>query len=192
MHGEDIDPYSSKDQSSSTFNIVMLPTNLWNLPYITHSPEILSAAIKIDPELVSHLLASSNSTQKLPDIDSNTPSPSPLPALRVTAPQITPYDGKSENLRSFCSQLVNQIEGCGEQFATEMSKVRFAYQCLGPGALLKMRSSFRCLEDPSVPAEITTLQGFLEALKQRCQDPGLEEKATRAVKILYQKKNSIS
>lgn len=82
------------------------------------------------------------------------------------------------------------MKGCEEQIVTEMARVRFAYQCLGPGALLKMRSSFRCLEDPSVPPEITTLTGFLDALKQRCQDPGLKQKATLAVEILYQKKTS--
>ncbi|KAI0991272.1 hypothetical protein K3495_g16915, partial [Podosphaera aphanis] len=67
-----------------------------------------------------------------------------------------------------------------------MAKVRYAYQCLGPAALVKMRSSFRCLEDASVPPEITTLAEFLEALKQRCQDPAQEEKANRALEGLYQ------
>ncbi|RKF55236.1 hypothetical protein GcC1_205022 [Golovinomyces cichoracearum] len=41
--------------------------------------------------------------------------------------------------------------------------------------------------DPTIPAEIKTLSEFLSALKQRCQDPGLCEKATRIVENLYQK-----
>lgn len=49
-----------------------------------------------------------------------------------------------------------------------------------------MRSSFRCLEDPTIPEEITTLADFIQALKQRCQDPSLSERATRTVENLYQ------
>lgn len=49
-----------------------------------------------------------------------------------------------------------------------------------------MRSSFRCLEDPSIPTEITTLEGFLLALRQRCEDPSLQDQATTRVEKLYQ------
>ncbi|POS88238.1 hypothetical protein EPUL_000066 [Erysiphe pulchra] len=145
-HNEDhiIDFCQPSDQNpyiNST--LVMLPINLWSLPHITHTPEILSEAIKIKPELVSRLSTS------------NTPS----------KPEQKPHASSSNPPPSY----------------------NLAY-CLGPGALVKMGSSFRCLEDPSVPAEITSLQEFLDALKQGCQDPGLEEKATRAVEILYRKK----
>lgn len=107
--------------------------------------------------------------------------------MRLSAPQINPYDGEPATLRAFISQLTNAIQGQDEQLPTEIDKVRYANQCLGPGALLKMRSSFRCLEDPSVPAEILTLSDFITALKQRCQDPGLEEKASRFIDGLHQK-----
>ncbi|KAI0991165.1 hypothetical protein K3495_g17022, partial [Podosphaera aphanis] len=50
-----------------------------------------------------------------------------------------------------------------------------------------MRSSFRCLEDPSVPEELTTLAQFISALKQRCQDPAREDQATQVVESLYQR-----
>ncbi|POS82532.1 hypothetical protein EPUL_006065, partial [Erysiphe pulchra] len=62
-----------------------------------------------------------------------------------------------------------------------MARVRFAYQCLGPGALIKMRPSFRYHEDSIVPAEITNVADFITAFKQRCQDPGIGEKATRTI-----------
>ncbi|POS81967.1 hypothetical protein EPUL_006006, partial [Erysiphe pulchra] len=119
-------------------NLVMLPTNLWNIQYITHTPEILSSAIKIDPELVSRLFDLRPPPQSP---TSATPSPvisNPQQNFRISAPLITPYDGTPKNLRPFCSQL-----------------------CLGPGALFKMRSSFRCLEDPTVPAEIIVKIPFL-------------------------------
>ncbi|KAI0992289.1 hypothetical protein K3495_g15897 [Podosphaera aphanis] len=47
-----------------------------------------------------------------------------------------------------------------------------------------MRSLFRHLEDPKVPEEIKSLNEFLAALKQRCQDPGLEERASRTIDSL--------
>lgn len=156
----------------SSQNVNLLPPDLWNLPYITFTPEILYAATQINGKRVSELFASSNQTQ-------------PQTSHRVPVPAITPYDGRPSTLRSFCSQLVNQIQS--EQFNSEMAKVRFAYQCLGPGALAKMRSSFRCLEDPTIPQEITTLDKFLTALKQRCQDPSLQDYATTKVENLRQR-----
>lgn len=159
--------------SSSSKTPKLLPANLWNLPYITLSPEILEAASSLDPERVSQLFAAST-ISKVP----------PLRSYLPTQP-ITPFDGSPSNLRSFCSQLVNQIQV--ESHLSESEKVRFAYQCLGSGALDKMRSSFRCLEDPSIPPEITTLEEFLNALKQRCEDPSLRDQATTRVEGLYQK-----
>ncbi|POS83992.1 hypothetical protein EPUL_004290 [Erysiphe pulchra] len=93
-------------------------------------------------------------------------TPSPTQYSRPAPPRITPYNGTSGNLRAFCSQLTNQIQDSEICFPTELSKVRFAYQCLGLGALLKMRSSF--------------------PLKQRCQDPALLDKASHAAETLYQ------
>lgn len=50
-----------------------------------------------------------------------------------------------------------------------------------------MRSSFRCLEDPSISPEITTLEAFLAALKQRCEDLSLRDHATTTVESLFQR-----
>lgn len=174
---------AGNSRSSDTKVPRLLPPHLWNLPYITISPEILETASIIDPERVSRLFAESiPSTAAIPST-----GPSTVPQLRSRLPvqPITPFDGKAANLRPFCSQLVNQIQG--ESFVTEIEKVRFAYQCLGSGALAKMRSSFRYLEDPSVPPEIVTLDQFLAALKQRCEDPSLRDQATTKVEGLYQK-----
>ncbi|KAI0998176.1 hypothetical protein K3495_g10016 [Podosphaera aphanis] len=121
-------------------------------------------------------------------LQSVTPSTQPIysapSAFRISAPPITPYDGTHEKLRPFVSQLLNQ--GQGQLFPDEFAKVRLAYQCLGPGALAKMRSFFRYLEDPSQPQDIKPLSDFITALKQCCQDPGLLEKASTAVETLYQ------
>lgn len=173
-----------REQDSFTVppQLPMLPEELWSLPYITHSEQILAAAIRINPTLVGQLFSSSAASNAV----AHSPSPRPQPALRLSAPQILPYDGQPSSLRAFISQVTNLIQGQDEQLPTEMDKVRYAYQCLGPGALSKMRSSFRCLEDPSVPAEITTLSDFITALKQQCQDPGLEEKASRTIDSLQQ------
>lgn len=161
----------------------MLPQEFWSLPYITHSEQTLAAAIKINPTLVGQLFSNSPNS----NVTTHPAPPKPQPALRLSAPQIHPYDGQPSSLRAFISQVTNLIHGQDEQLPTEMDKVRYAYQCLGPVALSKMRSSFRCLEDPSVPAEITTLSDFITALKQHCQDPGLEEKASCTIDGLQQK-----
>lgn len=174
----------SQDQGPSRqTNPTLLPSHLWNLPYITHSPEILEAATKQDGERVSQLFASS-----IAPTTTTTPIPiisSPQTRIHLPIQPITPYDGTPRNLRSFCSQLVNQIPP--DNSISETEKVRFAYQCLGTGALAKMRSSFRCLENPSLPAEITTLEEFLAALKQRCEDPSLRDQATTTVEGLFQR-----
>ena len=172
-----------EDPSSSSMRIpTLLPPHLWNLPYITISPEILEAASIIDPGRVSQLFEVSASAPSNPLATATT---SRQPRLHFPIQPITPFDGTPANLRPFCSQLVNQIQG--ESSLTEAEKVRFAYQCLGTGALAKMRSSFRCLEDSSIPQEITTLDEFLVALKQRCEDPSLRDQATTRVEGLYQK-----
>ncbi|KHJ32092.1 hypothetical protein EV44_g4484 [Erysiphe necator] len=164
---------------SGSKNITLLPPHLWNLPYVTFSPELLEATTQHDPERVSQLFSSSN--------DPQTPNPptssQPRPYLPVQP--ITPYDGTPGNLRLFCSQLANRLQG--NKSISEAEKVSFTYQCLGTGALSKMRSSFRCLEDPSIPPEIITLEGFLTALKQRCEDPSLRDQATTTVEGLFQK-----
>lgn len=184
------DPVDSEEFTDATTvpnkstTLPMLPQQFWSLPYITHSDQILAAAIEINPVLVGQLFASSTPLSKVAPIAPHTIPPT---ALRLPAPQINPYDGQSSSLRVFISQVTNLIQGQNEQLPTEMDKVRYAYQCLGPGALSKMRSSFRCLEDPSIPAEITTLSDFITALKQRCQDPGLEEKASCFIDGLQQK-----
>lgn len=67
-----------------------------------------------------------------------------------------------------------------------MSKFRYAFQCLGPATLLKMRTHFRCLEDLLVRLEITSISMFLDALKRECGDPGLVDKATREVDKMSQ------
>lgn len=70
---------------------------------------------------------------------------------RPAPPRMTPFDCTSANLRLFCSQLINQTQDSEAHFPTEIFKVRVAYQCLGTGALAKMRSSFYCLKDPTAP-----------------------------------------
>ena len=158
----------------------LLPPHLWNLPYITLSPEILEAASSIDGERVSQLFAAS-----APSTTINSPAPAaPFIRPRLPVQPITPFDGSPVNLRPFCSQLVNQIQG--ESFVSETEKVRFAYQCLGPGALAKMRSSSHCLVDSTIRPEITTIDEFLAALKQRCEDPSLRDQATTRVERSHQ------
>lgn len=180
MQGNQSISNDSIDQSHSKLaNLTLIPSHLWSLPYITHSPEILEAATRMDGERMGWLFASSTSSH------TPTTSISPQPRLHLPIQPITPYDGKPENLRSFCSQLVNQIQT--ESLVSESEKVRFAYQCLGPGALAKIRSLFRYLEDPSISPEITRLKGFLLALRQRCEDPSLRDQATARVERLYQK-----
>lgn len=164
---------------SSSGSLTLLPPHLWSLPYITFTPEILQLATQTDPNRVSELFAAS-APVATPPVNSVPPQPS----SRIPVPTITPYDGKPSSLRAFCSQLVNQIQS--EQFDSEIAEVRFAYNCLGPGALSKMRSSFRCLEDPSFPPEINTLEEFLRALKQRCEDPSLRDQATTKVEEMRQ------
>lgn len=165
----------------------LIPSNLWSVAYLS-VPGILEAASQANPTRVGEVF---NAVSPKPVTESINPLPAPTtsytsPPLRISPPSVTPYDGNSSSLRAFCSQLVNQIQSSEGQFLCEMDKVRFAYQCLGPGALAKMRSSFRCLEDPTVPAEITDLNQFINALKQRCQDPGLSEKSTRIIDTLQQ------
>ena len=164
----------------------LLPTELWSFMYLVHGPNVLNAAVKVNPSRVAEIFASqqsSNVSVTVPTPESSSKSAHPL---RISPPSITPFDGHPSNLRAFCSQLVNQMQIFENQFNSEIDKVRFAYQCLGPGALSKMRSSFRCLEDPTVPAEILTLDQFMTALRQRCQDPGLVEKSTRIIDTLHQ------
>lgn len=67
-----------------------------------------------------------------------------------------------------------------------MSKDQFEYHCLGPGALVKMRSSFRCLEDLSAPSEINSFCQFTKASKQRRQGSTSLEKASYVAETLYQ------
>ncbi|POS87412.1 hypothetical protein EPUL_001147 [Erysiphe pulchra] len=161
--------------------IELIPSDLWSIPYLS-LPGILAAATRINPVRVSEVCAATPSIQSMsvPAISSTN-----VPLFRATAPAITPYDGQPSTLRAFFSQWVNQINSCHIQFPTELSKVEFAYQSLGSGALVKMRSLFRCLEDPKIPREIKTLTEFLLALKQRCQDPGLCAQAIRTIENLY-------
>lgn len=166
--------------------VELIPSDLWSLTYL-QLPGILPAATRVNPVRVGEVCSAAQAPT-LPV--NNQATQALLPRIRVSAPPIQPYDGKSSTFRAFASQLVNEIQSDEGQFPTEMSKVRFAYRCLGPGALAKMRSSFRCLEDTSVPAEITTLEQFLLALKQRCQDPALCEKASLVVDGLYQKNSN--
>ena len=164
----------------------LLPPEMWSFMYLVYGPNVLNSAVKINPLRVAEIFASqkpSNASAVVP-VPEYTSKSAPFP--RISPPSITSFDGHPSNLRAFCSQLVNQIQISENQFSSEIDKVRFAYQCLGPGALAKMRSSFRCLEDPTIPAEILTLDQFMTALKQRCQDPGLSEKSTRIIDTLHQ------
>ncbi|KAI0992414.1 hypothetical protein K3495_g15771 [Podosphaera aphanis] len=95
----------------------LIPSRLWSLPYITHTAAMLEAASMIDEERVSQLFASSTSLQTAP---APTAGASQL-NLQSRGPSISLYDGKPGNLRSFCSQLVNQIQG--DPLASEEAKV---------------------------------------------------------------------
>ena len=166
----------------------LLPPELRTFMYLVHGPNVLGPAVKVDPMRVAQIFASQNPppSESSPQVPITVAPSTTTSYLRISPPSITPYDGHPSNLRAFCSQLVNQIQGSEKQFPTEMDKVRFAYQCLGAGALTKMRSSFRCLEDPTINPEIVTLDEFISALKQRCQDPCLTENATRTIDNLCQ------
>lgn len=166
--------------------IELIPSDLWSLPYLS-LPGILKAATRANPVRVGEVFRASSSTFS-PGLSAS--ASTSTSSIKISAPQIHLYDGKPENLRAFCSHLINEIQSDENQFSTEMAKVRFAYRCLGPGALSKMRSSFRHLEDPSAPMEIRSIEQFISALKQRCQDPSLCEKASLAVESLYQKNSS--
>lgn len=165
--------------------LTLLPPDLWSRDYLILGPGVLSAATRANPTRVAELFASTQN-KLVPNPNVDIPNPSSILSPRPTAPRITPYDGSSENLRSFCSQLINQIQDSESHFSSEISKVRFAYQCLGPGAVAKMRSSFRCLEDPSVNPEITNLAQFIRMLKQNCEDPARLDNASRVAETLYQ------
>lgn len=54
-------------------------------------------------------------------------------SLHPISPTITSFDRTTANIRSFCHQLVNQLQDQGKLFPTEESKVLFESQCLGPG-----------------------------------------------------------
>lgn len=179
-------PYASPTEYMDTEEeLTLLPADLWSKDYLILGPGVLSAATRTNPTRVAEIFANSqNIAVPNPNLDTFNYSSIQLP--RPTPPRITPYDGSSENLRSFCSQLLNQIQNSESHFSNEMSKVRFAYQCLGPGAVAKMRSSFRCLEDPSVHPEITSLTQFIQMLKQNCDDPARLDNASRIAETLYQ------
>ncbi|KAI0993634.1 hypothetical protein K3495_g14550, partial [Podosphaera aphanis] len=132
-------PATLPPQAQQT-SVILLPSSLWSLPYLTHSNEILNAAVQANAVRVGELFASSASTgpTPLPTSQPMSAPPTIQPAVRIPAPRIAEYDGSKANLRSFCSLLVNQIQGFEDQFPDEMAKVRYAYQCLGPAALVKM------------------------------------------------------
>lgn len=174
---EDVNTSITASQNTAT---QLIPSDLWNVQYLLLVPGALQAASVMNPARVAEVFAQSANPQA-PITSSLPPAP-----IRLTAPPIAAYDGESRSLRTFCSQLVNQIQDNERMFPTEISKVRFAYQCLGPGALVKMRSYFRCLEDATIPAEINNLAEFIEALKRQCQDPSLEDRATRTVETMTQ------
>ena len=178
-----------EEPMDAEFPPTLIPSNLWSIAYLS-IPNILEAASQVNPERVGELFQAASPP---PPVQTQTlfpaPSPSHTPssfALRAGAPRITPYDGSAKNLRIFCATLRNQFLGQDTLFPDDVSKVRFAYQCLGPGALSKMRSCFRCLEDPSVPSEINSLDEFMIALKRECEDPQLRDKSTRAVEQMSQ------
>lgn len=158
----------------------LIPSVAWNTAYLS-VPGVLPLATRINPQRVLEVFTSIPSP-----VAQHMMPPQPPPPARILGPAITPYDGRPESLRAFCSQLLNQLQEQDHAFPTESSKVRFAFQCLGPGALAKMRSSFRCLEDPSIAPVIENISDFLVALKRQCQDPGLQDKATRAVESMTQ------
>lgn len=146
------------DYMETDENITLLPPDLWSRDYLILGPGVLSAATRVNPVRVAQIFAASTSLQNSKsNTNTDTPLLAPISFSRPVPPLITPYDGTPINLRPFCSQLINQIQESEGLFPGEMSKVRFAYQCLGPGAVTKMRSCFRCLEDPTVHPEITTL-----------------------------------
>lgn len=181
-------PYTSPttDYMETEDDLTILPENLWSRTYLTLGPGVLSIATRRNPTRVAEIFADPENSPPLnrnldaPVLNTFNSAPRPAP------PRITPYDGTPENLRAFCSQLINQIQESSYHFSDEMSKVRFAYQCLGPGAVTKMRSCFRCLEDPTVAPEITTLAQFIAMLRQNCEDPARLEKASQIAETLYQ------
>lgn len=181
-------PYTSPttDYMDTEDDLTILPENLWSRTYLTLGPGVLSMATRKNPTRVAEIFADPENSpplnRNLDTLALNNFNPAPRPA----PPRITPYDGTPENLRAFCSQLINQIQESSYHFSDELSKVRFAYQCLGSGAVTKMRSCFRCLEDPTIAPEITTLAQFIAMLKQNCEDPARLEKASQIAETLYQ------
>lgn len=85
----------------------LLLSHLWSLPYITHTTKILEAATQINGERVSYLFTASVPSPT--NISSTSSASSLQPRLHPSTQPITHYDGIPGNLRSFCSQLVNQI-----------------------------------------------------------------------------------
>ncbi|KAI0996809.1 hypothetical protein K3495_g11374 [Podosphaera aphanis] len=169
-----------------TDSIHLLPSDIWSVLYF-QMLGILAAATLVDPVRVGEISSASAPVVSAPTQSAVIQSAT-LALFRPSPPPITQHNGSSATLRSFCSQLLNQIQGSGIYFPNENAKDHLAYQCLSPGALEKMRSSFRCLEDPSVPVEIKTLDQFIMALKQRCQDPSLRHLATAKLDGLRQNK----
>ncbi|KAI1007963.1 hypothetical protein K3495_g268 [Podosphaera aphanis] len=178
-------PVEFMDTSES--EIPMLSPEMWSLAYL-NAPGALGPAIQIDRDRVAQIYATASAPATAPPAYTAPVPPAPMPQMhRPTVPPPTPFDGTSTNLRPFISQLQTQFVDQPDCFRDEGSKVRYAYRCLGPVALGKMRSSFRCYEDASVPPEIVNIEQFYTALRQLCQDPGLVERANRTVEKLYQK-----
>ncbi|RKF79301.1 hypothetical protein GcM3_056032 [Golovinomyces cichoracearum] len=134
------------DYMDTDFGLVeLISSDLWSLSYLS-LPGILKAATRANPVRVGEVCMALANLQS-PCLSA--PAPEISSPIRISVPQIHPYDGKSENLYPFRSQLVNEIQSNENQFPTEMTKARFAYRCLGPGTLNIIRTSFRCLEDLS-------------------------------------------
>ncbi|KHJ31988.1 hypothetical protein EV44_g3784 [Erysiphe necator] len=157
---------SAENMNTDPALVELIPSDRWSLPYLK-LPGILIAASRINPVRVGEVCAASQTdVSHIPPITNTITPTAGLPIFRISAPTITPCDGQASTLPAFCFQLLNQIKSCQNQFLTESSKVQFAYQFLGPEALLKMRSLFRCLEDPTVPQEIKSFSEILSVLKQ--------------------------
>ena len=155
----------------------MLPPKLWSIAYF-NAPGVLTLAVKTDLLHVAEIYAAASSSSPISTVVTSPPAQTASSTHCPSAHSITPFNGESANLRSFCSQLQNQFIDQAECFPDEGSKVRYAYCCLGPAALSKMRTSFRCYEDPTIPSEINSIDQFYDALRQRRQDPGLTERAS--------------
>ncbi|RKF77379.1 hypothetical protein GcC1_064023 [Golovinomyces cichoracearum] len=101
--------HKSQYEDPDPILIELIPYDLWSLPYLSFLG-ILAATTRANPICVGEICATAQTTPTVPPASS--PPISSFLSLKISALQITAYDGEASTLPAFCSQLVNQINSC--------------------------------------------------------------------------------